>query len=260
MTWFKCSGIFTLHSYTYSCCSKYCERSLKRWIVTMTRNMAGHQLDQNPAFVKMTCKFIQFQVYQLFKTLVRLFRSLLIHHRGKEQLIMWFIYFIESSDKKDLKSTRTCLKDNELSPTDELSRKENSCLISPLSKTKPLAFGKYPSHYLSFFKPTSKSLYYCLLIIDVHIKEVPADVKKPLQDAPGRDISDAFPVCVQLPTNHLKNAHITAFKATHRHSKISHSSTSTLKSRLSLKAPAEGKQHLKLHLTQWNEGFNFYDI
>ncbi|KAG1949623.1 uncharacterized protein si:dkey-245f22.3 [Pimephales promelas] len=120
----------------------------------------------------------------------------------------------ESSDKKDLKSTRTCLKDNELSPTDELSRKENSCLISPLSKTKPLAF-------------------------DVHIKEVPADVKKPLQDAPGRDISDAFPVCVQLPTNHLKNAHITAFKATHRHSKISHSSTSTLKSRLSLKAPAE---------------------
>lgn len=116
----------------------------------MTRNMAGHQLDQNPAFVKMTLKFIQFQVYQLFKTLVRLFRSLLIHqYRAKEQLLMCFIYFVESSDKKDLESTRTCLKDNELSPTDELSEKENSCLISALSKTKPLAFGKYPSHYLS---------------------------------------------------------------------------------------------------------------
>lgn len=123
----------------------------------MTRNMAVHQPDQNPAFVKMTLEFIQFQVHQLFKTLVRLFRSFLIHQcRGKEQSIMYFIYFVESSDKKDLESTRTCLKDNELSPTDELSGKENSCLISPPGKTKPLAFGKYPSHYLSFFKATSK--------------------------------------------------------------------------------------------------------
>lgn len=84
----------------------------------------------------------------------------------------------------------------------------------------------------------------------MHIKEVPADAKKPLQDAPGRDISDAFPVCVQLPANQLKNSHMTAYKATHHHRKISHSSTSTSKSRLNLKAPAEGKQHLKLHLTQ----------
>lgn len=123
----------------------------------------------------------------------------------------------KKDSEKDSESTRTCRKDNELSPTDEHSGKENSCLISPLSKTKPLAF-------------------------DVHIKEVPADVKKPLQDvlnAPGSDISDAFPVCVQLPTNHLKNSHITAYKATHRHRKISRSSTSTLKSRLSLKTPAE---------------------
>ncbi|KAF4107463.1 uncharacterized protein si:dkey-245f22.3 [Onychostoma macrolepis] len=122
----------------------------------------------------------------------------------------------ESSDVKDLESTGTCLKDSELSPTDELSGKENSCLISPLSKSKPLAF-------------------------DVHIKEDPADVKKPFQNVlnpPGSDISDAFPVCVQLPTNHLKKSHITAYKATHRHRKISRSSTSTL-SRMSLKAPVE---------------------
>lgn len=52
------------------------------------------------------------------------------------------MYFIESSDKKDLESTRTRLKDSELSPTDELSQKENSSLISPLCKTKPVAFGK----------------------------------------------------------------------------------------------------------------------
>lgn len=98
------------------------------------------------------------------------------------------------------------------------------------------------------------------LSLDVHIKEVPADVKKPFQDvlnAPGSDNSDSFPVSIQLPANHLKNSHITGYKATHRHRKMSRSSTSTSKS---LKAPAEGKQHLKLHLTQWNDGFNFYDI
>ncbi|XP_016145825.1 uncharacterized protein [Sinocyclocheilus grahami] len=117
----------------------------------------------------------------------------------------------ESSDVKDLESTRTCLKDSELSPTDELSVKENSCLISPPSKSKPLAF-------------------------DVHIKEVKADVKKPFQNV--LNPPDAFPVCVQLPTNHLKKSHITDYKATHRHRKISRSSTSTL-SRLSLKAPVE---------------------
>ncbi|XP_048029229.1 myoD family inhibitor domain-containing protein 2 [Megalobrama amblycephala] len=120
----------------------------------------------------------------------------------------------KSSDEKDLESTRTRLKDSELSPTDELSGKEISCLISPLSKMKPVAF-------------------------DVHIKEVPADVKKPFQDvlnAPGSDNSDSFPVSVQLPANHLKNLHITAYKATHHHRKMSRSSTSTLKS---LKAPAE---------------------
>ncbi|XP_043108794.1 myoD family inhibitor domain-containing protein [Puntigrus tetrazona] len=121
----------------------------------------------------------------------------------------------ESSDVKDSESTRTCL--NELSPTDDVSEKENLCLISPLSKSKPLAF-------------------------DVHIKEDPADVKKPFQDAlnpPGSDFGDAFPVCVQLPASHLKKSHITAYKTTHRHHrKISQSSASTL-SRLSLKAPAE---------------------
>ncbi|KAI2659171.1 MyoD family inhibitor domain-containing protein 2 [Labeo rohita] len=129
---------------------------------------------------------------------------------------MWFIYFTEPSDVQDLESTKTCLKDSELSPTDVLSGKENSCLISPLSKSKPLPF-------------------------DVQIKEFPADVKKPFQNVlnpASSDISDAFPVCVQLPTNHLKKSRISAYKATHRHRKISRSSTSTL-SRLSLKAPVE---------------------
>ncbi|KAK2874222.1 hypothetical protein Q8A67_021375 [Cirrhinus molitorella] len=118
----------------------------------------------------------------------------------------------EPSDVKDLEST-TCLKEDELSPTDELSGKENSCLISPLSKSKPLPF-------------------------DVHIKEFPTDVKKTFQNvlnAPDSDISDAFPVCVQLPTNHLKKSRIMSYKATHRHCKISRSSTSTL----SLKPPVE---------------------
>ncbi|XP_026117040.1 uncharacterized protein LOC113095917 [Carassius auratus] len=122
----------------------------------------------------------------------------------------------ESSDVKGLESTRTCLKDSELSPTDELSGKENSCLISPLSKSKPLAF-------------------------DVHIKEVQTDVKKPFQNVknpPCSDINDAFPVCVQLPTSHPKKSHITDYKATHRHRKISQSSSST-SSHLSLKAPVE---------------------
>ncbi|XP_016393295.1 uncharacterized protein LOC107727811 [Sinocyclocheilus rhinocerous] len=76
---------------------------------------------------------------------------------------------------------------------------------------------------------------------DVHIKEVPKDVTKQFQNVlnpPGSNISDAFPVCVQLATNHLKKSHITAYKATHRHRKISRSSTSTL-SRMSLKAPVE---------------------
>lgn len=89
---------------------------------------------------------------------------------------------------------------------------------------------------------------FILFYVDVHIKEVPADVKKPFQNVPGSDISDDFPICVQLPTKHLKKSHITANK-TRRHRKISRSSTSTL-SRMSLKAPVEGKQHLKLHLTQ----------
>lgn len=126
---------------------------MKRWTVTMRMNtVAGHQLDRNPTFVKMSCKIIQFLGHQLLNTLVRLFCSLLIlQYRGKEQLTVWFIYFTVSSDVKDLESTRTCLKDSELSPTDELSGKENLCLISPLSKSKPLAFGKYPSHYHSFF-------------------------------------------------------------------------------------------------------------
>lgn len=99
--------------------------------------------------------------------------------------------------------------------------------------------------------------------IDVHIKEVQADVKKSFQNIknpPGSDINNAYPVRVQLPTNHLKTSHITNYKATHRHRKISQSSTSTSTlSHLSLKAPVEGKQHFKLHLTQWNEGFSFYD-
>ncbi|XP_042622354.1 uncharacterized protein LOC109074766 isoform X3 [Cyprinus carpio] len=124
----------------------------------------------------------------------------------------------ESSDVKDLESSGTCLKDSELSPTDELSGKENSCLISPLSKSKPLAF-------------------------DVHIKEVQADVKKSFQNIknpPGSDINNAYPVRIQLPTNHLKTSHITNYKATHRHRKISQSSTSTSTlSHLSLKAPVE---------------------
>lgn len=106
----------------------------------MRRNTAaGHQLGR-----KMSCKIIQFLVHQLFNTPVRLFCSLLIfQYRAKEHLIVWFIYFTESSDVKDLESTKTCLKDSELSPAEELSGKENLCLISPLSKSKPLAFGKY---------------------------------------------------------------------------------------------------------------------
>lgn len=88
------------------------------------------------------------------------------------------IYFIESSDEKDLESTRTRLKDSELSPTDELSGKENSCLISALSKVKPVAFGKYPSHYLSFFKLTSKELYYFLLIIRCAYQRSPSRCEK----------------------------------------------------------------------------------
>lgn len=122
--------------------------------MTIRMNMvAGYRLDQNPTFMTMSCKTIQFLVHQLFNTLVRLFCSLLIlWYRGKKQLIVWFIYLTESSDVKDLESSGTCLKDSELSPTDELSGKENSCLISPLSKSKPLAFGEYPTHYCSFFK------------------------------------------------------------------------------------------------------------
>ncbi len=135
------------HLYTYSSRSEYSERSLKTWTVIMRMNAAaGHQLGR-----KMSCKIIQFSVHQLFNTLVRHFCSLLMfQYRGKEHLIVWFIYFTASSDVKDLDSTKTCLKDSELSPTEELSGKKNLCLISPLSKSKPLAFGKYPSRYHSF--------------------------------------------------------------------------------------------------------------
>ncbi|XP_073681903.1 uncharacterized protein [Garra rufa] len=73
---------------------------------------------------------------------------------------------------------------------------------------------------------------------DVHIKEFPADVKNPFQNVlnpASSDVSDAFPVCVQLPTKHLKKSRIMTYKATHRHRKISRSSTSTL----SLKPPVE---------------------
>ncbi|XP_073771943.1 uncharacterized protein isoform X1 [Danio rerio] len=122
----------------------------------------------------------------------------------------------ESSDNKEMESARTCLKDSKLSPTDDLSDgRENSCLISPLSKSKPLAF-------------------------DVRIKEVPADVKTAFQDdlnPPVSNISDAFPVCVQLPANHLKN--MATYKTTHRHRKISHCSSSTIRSGMSLRAPVE---------------------
>ncbi|KTF88144.1 hypothetical protein cypCar_00003119, partial [Cyprinus carpio] len=98
----------------------------------------------------------------------------------------------------------------------------------------------------SAFQHTAKIHKILLLFpffIDVHIKEVQADVKKSFQNIknpPGSDINNAYPVRVQLPTNHLKTSHITDYKATHRHRKISQSSTSTSTlSHLSLKAPVE---------------------
>ncbi|XP_051528867.1 myoD family inhibitor domain-containing protein 2 [Myxocyprinus asiaticus] len=74
-----------------------------------------------------------------------------------------------------------------------------------------------------------------------HIKEVPVDPQKPFQDDLNPPGSDALPVCTQLPAKHLKDSHSTAYNArsTHRHRKISRSSTSISRSQQSLNAPAE---------------------
>lgn len=55
---------------------------------------------------------------------------------------MWLLFYKEFPDAKDLERTRICLKDSELSSTDDLSGKESSCLIPSLGTSNPLAFGK----------------------------------------------------------------------------------------------------------------------
>nr|XP_055040782.1 myoD family inhibitor domain-containing protein isoform X1 [Misgurnus anguillicaudatus] len=122
----------------------------------------------------------------------------------------------EFPDATDLERTRIRLKDSEQSSTDDLSGKENSCLIPSLGTSNPLAFD-----------------------LEVHIKKNPRELKRSFQHVPpDKDIcsSDSLPVCTQLSADHLKNLHS---KTTHRHRGFSQSSVSTSKTQQSLKAHAE---------------------
>ncbi|XP_056591417.1 myoD family inhibitor [Triplophysa dalaica] len=124
----------------------------------------------------------------------------------------------EFSNKNEC--TSMCPKDSELSSTEDLSGKENSCLFSSLGTSNPLAFD-----------------------LEVHIQNVPVELKRPFKNilsSPDRDICspDGLPICTQLPANHLKHSHSTAYKTRHRHRGIRFS-TSTSRSQQSLKPPGE---------------------
>ncbi|TRY66553.1 hypothetical protein DNTS_015929 [Danionella cerebrum] len=107
----------------------------------------------------------------------------------------------EPSGKKDKESRKTSATERDLSPEDV-----GIGGISRVGKLVPLAF-------------------------DVNVKEVQMEPQGEVK----HDLSEAFPVCVQLPGK----SHIGTYKTTQSHRKISHSSTSTIRSALSMKAPAE---------------------
>lgn len=114
-------------------------------------------------------------------------------------------------------------------------------------------------HKASTVCNTSKRDFFLLILdLEVHIQNAPVEQKRPFQNvlsSTDRDICspDGLPICTQLPANHLKHSHSTAYKTTHRHRGIRFS-TSTSKSQQSLKPPGEGKhhfrKHFKLQLTQ----------
>lgn len=104
---------------------------------------------------------------------------------------------------------------------------------------------------LTLYVTQLNMIFFSSLDLEVHIQNAPVELKRPFQNvlnSPDRDIcsSDGLPICTQLPANHLKHSHSTAYKTTHRHRGIRFS-TSTSKSE-KMKPPGEGKHHFRQHL------------